>query len=246
VGPDAHVLEIGAGLGSLTLPLARTGAEVIAVELDRFLVPALEEVVGEFPRVRVVVADAVSAEWNGLLGHGRPWMVVANLPYNVAVPVVMRLLEAAPPVERMLVMVQREVGERLAADPGQPAFGAVSLRVAYRAEARLVRRVSRTVFWPLPNVDSVLVSLVRRPPPVRVDEVALWHVVDTAFNQRRKTMRGAMVRLGLERAEAEAALAACAVDLSTRPERLGLEAFACLAEQWLEVTRSAPAEDSPR
>ncbi len=246
MGPDAHVLEIGAGLGSLTLPLARTGAEVIALELDRFLVSALQEVVGEFPRVRVVVADAVLAEWNGLLEHASPWMVVANLPYNVAVPVVMRLLETAPLVERMLVMVQREVGERLAADPGQPAFGAVSLRVAYRAEARLVRRVSRTVFWPRPNVDSVLVSLVRRPPPVRVDEAALWHVVDTAFNQRRKTMRGAMVRLGLERAQAEAALAACAIDVATRPERLGLEEFACLAERWLEVSRSGPAEGSPR
>jgi len=149
-------------------------------------------------------------------------------------------------VARMLVMVQREVGERLAADPGQPAFGAVSLRVAYRAEARLVRKVSRTVFWPRPNVDSVIVSLVRRPPPVRVDEAALWHVVDTAFNQRRKTMRGAMVRLGLERAQAEEALAACAIDFSTRPERLGLEAFACLAERWLETSGSARVGGSSR
>jgi len=232
------VLEIGAGLGSLTLPLATTGAEVVAVELDRFLAPALEEVVGEFPRVRVVVADAVSADWDAILERGgRPWVVVANLPYNVSVPVVMRLLESAPEVERLVVMVQREVGERLAARPGQRAFGAVSLRVAYRAEARLVRRVSRTVFWPRPNVDSVLVSLVRRPPPVSVGEAALWHVVEVAFNQRRKTMRGAMVRVGMDRAEAEAALAACAVDLSTRPERLGLEEFACLAERWLEASR---------
>lgn len=247
MGPDAHVLEIGAGLGSLTLPLAGTGAEVVAVELDRSLVPALEEVVGGFPRVRVVVADAASADWGGLLGtDGRRWLVVANLPYNVAVPVVMRLLETAPRVSRMLVMVQREVGERLAADPGQPAFGAVSLRVAYRADARLVRRVSRSVFWPRPNVDSVLVSLVRRPPPVGVEEAALWQVIDTAFNQRRKTMRGAMIRLGLAKTEAEAALAACAIDHSTRPERLGLEEFACLAERWLRARESTPAVGSPR
>lgn len=227
------MLEIGAGLGSLTLPLAQTGAEVVAVELDRALVPALETVVGDFDRVRIVVADAASADWDAILGAGGVWRVVANLPYNVAVPVVMGILETAPQVDRMLVMVQREVGERLASDPGEKAFGAVSLRVAYRAEARVMRRVSRSVFWPSPNVDSVLVSLVRRPPPVRVDETALWTVVDTAFNQRRKTMRGAMVRLGLDRTGAEAALAACAVDPRIRPERLGLEEFACLAEQWL-------------
>ena len=242
VGPEAAVLEIGAGLGSLTAPLARSGAEVVAVELDPALVPALQEVVGGFPRVRVVVADAASADWDDVLGEdGRPWVVVANLPYNVAVPVVMRILETTPRIGRMLVMVQREVGERLAAGPGQAAFGAVSLRVAYRAEAHVVRRVSRTVFWPRPNVDSVLVSLVRRPPPVRVDEAALWRVLDTAFNQRRKTMRGAMVRLGLARGEAEAALEACAVDPATRPERLGLEEFACLATRWLAASGSSSA-----
>ena len=241
VGPGDHVLEIGAGLGSLTVPLAGTGAEVIAVELDRFLIPALEEAGGGLPGVRVVQADAVSAEWGGILGDGQRWVVVANLPYNVAVPVVMHLLETVPGVERMLVMIQREVGERLAATPGQPAFGAVSLRVAYRAEARVARRVSRTVFWPRPNVDSVLVSLVRHPPPVRVDEAALWHVIDTAFNQRRKTMRGAMVRLGMPREQAGAALASCGVDPSTRPERLGLNEFACLTERWLEASKLSPA-----
>ena len=242
VGPEARVLEIGAGLGSLTVQLARSGAEVVAVEVDRALIPALEEVVEGFPRVRVVMADAVSADWDGILGvGGGPWVVVANLPYNVAVPVVMRILDTAPRIGRMLVMIQREVGERLAAGPGQSAFGAVSVRVAYRAKARVVRRVSRTVFWPRPNVDSVLVSLVRRPPPVRVDEVALWRVLDTAFNQRRKTMRGAMVRLGLDRSEAEAALAACAIDPATRPERLGLEEFACLATRWLAASGASPA-----
>lgn len=249
VGPEAGVLEIGAGLGSLTVPLARSGAEVVAVEVDPALVPALQEVVEGFPRVRVVVADAASADWDNVLGEDRrAWVVVANLPYNVAVPVVMRILETAPRIGRMLVMVQREVGERLAAGPGQAAFGAVSLRVAYRAEARVVRRVARTVFWPRPNVDSVLVSLVRRPPPVRVDEVALWRVLDTAFNQRRKTMRGAMVRLGLDRGEAEAALAACAIDPTTRPERLGLEEFACLATRWLAASGSSASRlgGSPR
>ena len=131
-------------------------------------------------------------------------------------------------------MVQREVGERLAARPGAPQFGALSLRVAYRAESRILRRVSRAVFWPQPNVDSVLVSLTRRPPPVDVDEEALWTVIDTAFEQRRKTIRNALARLGLAPKETGAALAACDVDPLTRPERLGLPEFACLAARWLE------------
>jgi 16S rRNA (adenine1518-N6/adenine1519-N6)-dimethyltransferase len=160
---------------------------------------------------------------------------VANLPYNVAVPIVMRLLHDESRVDRMLVMVQREVGERLAAGPGDEQFGAVSLRVAYRAKAKVVRRVARSVFWPPPNVDSVLVSLDRRPPPVDVDEGALWRVMEEAFGQRRKTMRGAMVRLGLDRESASAILAACGIDPSTRPEQLGLGEFACLAARWQEA-----------
>jgi 16S rRNA (adenine1518-N6/adenine1519-N6)-dimethyltransferase len=227
-------LEIGAGLGSLTRALADTGAFVLAVELDRALVPALDEAVGWFDRVRIEVADAMRVDLGSLLDHPGPWTMAANLPYNVAVPVVMRMLEGAPRIERFLVMVQREVGERLAATPGSSQFGALSLRVAYRAEARVLRKVSRTVFWPQPNVDSVLVSLVRRPPPVEIDEAALWRVVDTAFEQRRKTMRGAMIRLGLGASEAAAALAACGIDPKTRPERLGLPEFACLARRWKE------------
>jgi 16S rRNA (adenine1518-N6/adenine1519-N6)-dimethyltransferase len=231
-GPEARILEIGAGLGSLTSVLARTGAEVVAVEVDPRLTPALREVTAPFPDVRVVEADAVTADWLRLLPDPAPWKVVANLPYNVAVPVVMRLLEDEPRVDRLLVMVQREVGQRLAAAPGDEHFGAVSLRVRYWAEARVVRPVARSVFWPRPNVDSVLVSLARRPPPVDVDRPALFHVIEESFSQRRKTMRGAMVRLGLDRSAAEAALSACGVEPSARPEELGLEEFACLATRW--------------
>src|SRR5205823_6138682 len=127
--------------------------------------------------------DALAADWEGLLEDGE-WTVVANLPYNVSVPVVMRLLEEEPRVRRMLVMIQREVGERLAASPGGRGYARVSVRVAYRAEARLVRRVSRSVFWPVPNVDSVMVSLVRRAvPPVSVAEEPPWTVVDGSFAQ---------------------------------------------------------------
>jgi 16S rRNA (adenine1518-N6/adenine1519-N6)-dimethyltransferase len=234
VGPKTHVLEVGAGLGSLTRALAETGAFVLAIEMDRALIPALEEAVAGFDRVRVVQADALQADWSSLLDHPGPWAMAANLPYNVAVPVVMRILEDEPRVDRLLVMVQREVGERLAARPGEPQFGALSLHVAYRAEARVLRKVSRTVFWPQPNVDSVLVSLVRRRPPVDVDQEALWTVIDGAFEQRRKAMRSAMVRLGFNAEEAAPALADCGVDPRTRPERLGLTEFACLARRWLE------------
>ena len=234
VGPDDRVLEIGAGLGSLTVALAQTAVEVLAVELDRTLLPALREAVVGLPRVRVVAADALRVDWATLLGPG-DWKVVANLPYNVAVPVVMRILGDQPRIRRLFVMVQREVGERLVAGPGEKQYGAVSVRVAYRAEGRVVRRVPKTVFWPEPKIESVLVSLVRRPPPVSVDESALWRVVEEAFGQRRKTVANALVRLGVERPQAELILGQCGLPLTVRPEQLDLAAFACVAEGWAAV-----------
>jgi 16S rRNA (adenine1518-N6/adenine1519-N6)-dimethyltransferase len=234
VGPDDRVVEIGAGLGSLTVALAQTAGEVLALELDRGLLPALREVVDGLPRVRVVAADALRVNWAALLGPG-DWKMVANLPYNVAVPVVMRILEDQPRIARLFVMVQREVGERLVAATGDEQYGAVSVRVAYRAEGRVVRRVPKTVFWPEPKIESVLVSLVRRPPPVSVDESALWRVVEEAFGQRRKTVANALVRLGVERPKAESILRQCGLPLTVRPEQLDLAAFACVAEGWAAV-----------
>lgn len=239
MGPGSHVLEVGAGLGSLTRALAEQGASVVAVEIDRKLAPALEDSVGEFERVRIELADALTADWGALLDDPGPWTMAANLPYNVAVPVVMRMLEDEPRVRRFLIMVQREVGERLAANPGETQFGALSLRVAYRADARIVRKISRTVFWPQPNVDSVLVSLIRRPPPVDVEEEALWTVIDESFGQRRKTMRSALIRLGLGPEAAARALASCELDPRVRPERLGLPEFSCLAERLRDHRRTA-------
>ncbi len=238
VGPDDRVVEIGAGLGSLTVALAQAAGEVLAVEVDRALVPALREVVDDLPRVRVVVADAVRVDWGALLGPGG-WKMVANLPYNVAVPVVMRILDDQPGIARLFVMVQREVGERLVASPGDEQYGAVSVRVAYRAEGRVVRRVPKTVFWPEPKIESVLVSLVRRPPPVSVDASSLWRVVNEAFGQRRKTVANALVRLGVERPQAEAILRECGLPMRVRAEQLDLHAFACVAERW------APAAARP-
>ena len=226
VGAGDLVLEIGAGLGSLTLALVETGAEVIALEVDRYLLDALRESV-ESHGVRVVHADAMIADFAAIL-EGRRAVVVANLPYNVATPLVLRLLEEVPEVTRLLVMVQREVGERLAARAGDEAYGAVSLRVAYYATARVVGRVGPDVFLPRPHVESALVEIVRRDAPAVdpevVSEEALFAVVRTAFAQRRK-----MLRRSLAAWASEGVFERAGVDATRRPEELTLEDFARLA-----------------
>ncbi len=225
-----RVVEVGAGLGSLTVALAAGGAEVFAVEFDRTLLPALTEVVAPWPRVQVVGADAMRFDWARRL-PGSGWKMVSNLPYNIAVPLVVEMLEGVPAVESFLVMVQREVGERLAAGPGDEAYGAVSVRVAYRAQAALLRRVPPSVFWPRPKVGSVLVRLDRREhPPVDVDAERLFRVVDAGFAERRKTMRNALRRLGLSAEAAASALARCGLEPDVRAETLSLDDFARLAE----------------
>ncbi len=227
--PGQRFLEIGAGLGSLTVALAGAGAEVLAVESDPSLIPGLEEVVEGLP-VSVVRADAMDVDWTELLGDGA-WRLASNLPFNVAVPVLLRLLQEAPAVDPLVVMVQREVGERLAAGPGEEAFGAVSLKVAYRASVTIARRVAPTVFWPEPKVESVVLLIERRPPPVPTPEAELFRLIDEGFAQRRKTMTSALVRLGLDRDAAVAALRRAGLDERARAETLGLEEFARLAEE---------------
>ncbi len=229
VGPDHRVVEVGAGLGSLTLALAATGAEVLAVELDRALFGALREVVGGFPRVRLELADARRIDWDAALPPGG-WKMVSNLPYNVAVPIVLEVLERAPRIRDLVVMVQREVGERLAARPGEDAYGAVSVRVAYHAEARLLRRVPAEVFWPKPKVESVLLRLTPRPAPVDVEREALFHVVEASFAERRKTMLNALRRLGLDAPTAARVMEDAGLELRVRAERLGLEDFARITQ----------------
>jgi 16S rRNA (adenine1518-N6/adenine1519-N6)-dimethyltransferase len=195
VGPGDRVVEVGPGLGSLTLALAETGASVTAVELDRHLLPVLRRVV-EPAGVRVVQGDAMRLDWDALLGDGRPWSLVANLPYNIATPLVLDLLAGVSAIRRMLVMVQREAGERLAARVGDKAYGIPSVKVAYWAEASLVGRVPPTVFVPQPRVESVLVRLVRRDhPPVDVDPERLFRLVTAGFNQRRKMLRRSLAGL---------------------------------------------------
>jgi len=230
IGPDDRVVEVGAGFGSLTVALAAAGAELLAVEFDRGLVAALDEVVGGRRGVRVLHADAMHIDWPATLGEGNDWIVCANLPYNLATPLVLDLLAGVPAIRRLVVMVQREVGERLIAAPGDDGYGAVSVRVAYRASGAIVRRVPPEVFWPRPKVDSVVVRLDRLDvPPVEVDVAALWSVIEAGFAERRKTMRNALRRMGLSLEEAGDVLASCGVSPAARAEQLDLAAFACLA-----------------
>ena len=229
-----RVVEIGAGFGSLTVTLAAAGVGVVAVEVDRRLVGALAEVTAGMPSVRVLHADAMKLDWTAELGagDGSAWTLCANLPYNIAVPLVLDTLAGVPSIHRWVVMVQREVGERLVAAPGDEHFGAVSLRVAYGSSASVTRRVPAAVFWPRPKVDSVIVRLDRLDrPPVDVDQASLWRVVDGSFAERRKTMRNALRRLGLGADEADDVLTGAGVATNARPEELDLAAFAAIAER---------------
>ena len=230
MGAGDRVLEIGAGLGSLTLALAETGASVTAVEIDRYLLPALRSVV-EPVGVTVVEGDALRMDWGPVLGDGGGggWVLVANLPYNVATPLVADLLDFVPAIERMLVMVQKEVGERLAASAGDEAYGAVSVKVAYWAEARVVGKVPPTVFVPPPKVDSALVSIVRRRggpavDPSIVSAERLFEVVRAGFAHRRKMLRGALA--GVVEASA---FEAAGVAPTARAEELSVDAWGRLA-----------------
>jgi len=238
VGDGDHVVEIGAGLGSLTLALAETGAAVTAIEIDRHLVPLLRERV-EPVGVRVVEGDATALDWSEVLHDAPVWSLVANLPYNVATPLVLDLLDDVPQIERMLVMVQREAGERLAATAGDEAYGIPSVKVAYWATASVVGRVPANVFVPRPRVESVLVRIVRRPAPaVDADPALLFSLVRAAFGQRRKMLRrsldGRVTAAQFEQAE---------VASDDRPEQLDVEAWGRLADA---VAASPPhARPSP-
>ena len=244
VGPDDVVLEIGPGLGSLTLGLLEAADTVVAVEIDELLAGELPATVAERMPTRagsltVVTADALRVT---ALPH-QPTVVVANLPYNVSVPVLLHLLATFPTWQRGLVMVQLEVADRLVAGPGSKIYGVPSVKMAWYAASSRVGTVPPRVFWPVPNVESGLVHIVRRPPPATTaSREQVFAVVDAAFAQRRKMLRSALSGLVGSSAAASEVLVAAGVDPQSRGEMLEVGHFARIAEQlvrtgWATATR---------
>jgi 16S rRNA (adenine1518-N6/adenine1519-N6)-dimethyltransferase len=228
--PDDVVLEVGPGLGSLTLGLLQAVQRVVAVEIDPVLAGALPGTVGErlpeyADRLQVVGADALRLT---ALPGPPPTALVANLPYNVAVPVVLHLLETFPTLRTVLVMVQAEVADRLAAAPGSRTYGVPSIKAAWYADVRRAGPVSRAVFWPVPNVDSGLVAMTRRPVPADVDRREVFAAVDAAFAQRRKTLRAALAGWAGSADRAERLLRAAGIDPKARGEALGVAEYVAL------------------
>ncbi|GLY84964.1 ribosomal RNA small subunit methyltransferase A [Actinoallomurus iriomotensis] len=230
VGLDDVVLEVGPGLGSLTLALLPAARRVVAVEVDETLAGRLPRTVAEFApsladRLTVVTGDAMRVTELPVA----PTALVANLPYNVAVPVVLHLLGAFPTLRHGLVMVQAEVADRLTASPGGKVYGVPSVKMAWYAGTRRAGNVGRAVFWPVPNVDSGLVAFTRREPPAGVPRADVFAVVDAAFAQRRKTLRAALAGWAGSAAEAERILRAADVDPGARGESLDVAAFTRIA-----------------
>ncbi|SFB47601.1 16S rRNA (adenine1518-N6/adenine1519-N6)-dimethyltransferase [Amycolatopsis marina] len=232
VGDDDVVLEVGPGLGSLTLGLLDAGSRVVAVEIDTVLADRLpatarEHAPGVADRLTVLPADALRLRAADL--PELPTALVANLPYNVAVPVVLGLLAELPSLVRGLVMVQTEVADRMAAGPGSRTYGVPSVKLAWYGQARKVAPVPRSVFWPVPNVDSALVSFERGDAVPEGDRAAVFAAVDAAFAQRRKTLRAALAGWAGSAANAERILVAAGIDPRTRGEQLTVEDFARIA-----------------
>jgi 16S rRNA (adenine1518-N6/adenine1519-N6)-dimethyltransferase len=223
---DDVALEVGPGLGSLTLGLVGAVRHVHAVEIDPRLAAALPETVAG-PNLTVHRADALRVGRADF--DPAPTMLVANLPYNVAVPVVLHLLAELPTLRGGLVMVQKEVADRLVAGPGSKVYGVPSVKLAWYAEARSAGKVPPAVFWPVPNVDSGLVAFTRRSPPADIDRRAVFAVVDAAFAQRRKTLRAALAGWAGGPDKAEKLLSAAGVSPQARGESLTVAEFAAIA-----------------
>ncbi|MAY98291.1 16S rRNA (adenine(1518)-N(6)/adenine(1519)-N(6))-dimethyltransferase RsmA [uncultured Nocardioides sp.] len=244
VGSQDVVVEVGPGLGSLTLALLEVVDRVVAVELDELLASRLPRTLTEHApavaeRCEVVLSDALKVTE---LPGPPPTALVANLPYNVSVPVLLHLLALLPSLERGLVMVQAEVADRLAAKPGSKVYGVPSVKAAWYADVRRAGAIGRNVFWPAPNVDSGLVAWTRREPPsTTVPRERVFAIVDAAFAQRRKALRG-VLRAVAPAADVDAALAAAGVDPLARGESLTVEDFVRIAEALPHATDQQPGQ----
>lgn len=246
-----QVLEIGPGLGSLTLALLEAGAQVSAVEIDPPLAQALPTTAqARFPeaKLQVFTADALTITGPESIGGATPTRLVANLPYNVAVPIVLTVLEKLPSIQTVLVMVQAEVADRLAATPGNKIYGVPSAKVAWYASARRTLTIGRNVFYPVPNVDSALVKIERRPhPDTAATREQVFAVIDAAFAQRRKTLRQALAGLAGSAGAAQEALERAGVSPTARGETLDIDQFAAVAQQLNAASAGAcvPAASAP-
>jgi 16S rRNA (adenine1518-N6/adenine1519-N6)-dimethyltransferase len=245
--PGDVVLEVGPGLGSLTLALLDAGAtRMLAVEIDQVLARELPATLARrapalADRVDVVAADALRLRRESGILPAAPTVLAANLPYNVAVPVVLHLLAEFPSMERGIVMVQAEVADRMCAPPGSRVYGGPSAKLAWFAAAKSAGTVPRSVFWPVPNVDSKLVAFTRRDPPTRaVGREQVFGVIDAAFGQRRKTLRAALAGWAGSAALAERVLRSAGVDPRARGESLDIAGFVSIAEAAASAGADAP------
>ena len=223
-----QILEIGPGLGSLTSQLSVT-SKVVAIELDRYLIPALEEVLNHFGKrenVEIVQEDAMKIDWQEFFAQRQGvWKMVANLPYNIATPLLVTLLENAPEIQAIYVMVQLEVGERFAASPKSKAYGIPSVKAQYWAETKVLGKVSPNVFLPTPKVDSAILQIIRKPSPPEVNYANFSRLIQTAFQHRRK-----MIRKSLNTLVPLANFSIAEVSPQARPEELSVTDWVKLAK----------------
>lgn len=238
--PGDRALEIGPGAGTLTRAIAREAEEVLAIEIDRRLAPLLEETLADCANVHLVFTDALKADLDalmrGTLGWDGRYKLIANLPYYITTPLIMHVLEDSEKVSELVIMVQKEVGERLCAAPGSKAYGAVTVMVQYAATVARAFDVGRHAFVPAPEVDSTILHLIpyeKRPIQAQNDAV-LRRVVKAAFSQRRKTLRNSLSSLGCDKALIKQALEAASIEDSRRAETLSVAEFVALADAFYE------------
>lgn len=238
--PGDRALEIGPGAGTLTRAIAREAEEVLAVEIDRRLAPLLEETLADCANVHLVFTDALKADLDALMRDTLDWdgryKLIANLPYYITTPLIMHVLEDSEKVSELVIMVQKEVGERLCAAPGSKAYGAVTVMVQYAATVARAFDVGRHAFVPAPEVDSTILHLIpyeKRPIQAQSDAV-LRRVVKAAFSQRRKTLRNSLSSLGCDKALIKQALEAASIEDSRRAETLSVAEFVALADAFYE------------